>query len=144
MDVPEFAYALNGDVHIAYQVVGEGPPDIVFIWGPFSNLDLVWEHPPARRFIDRLASIGRVIMFDKRGTGLSDRAVPLPTLEEQMDDVLAVLKLIWTTKAETASRVRGRIEKVLDAAKAKGYRDSENPARATVKAGARPSSRHGL
>ena len=99
MDVPEFAYALNGDVHIAYQVVGEGPPDIVFIWGPFSNIEVVWEHPPARRTLERFSSIGRLIQFDRRGTGLSDRAVPLPTLEEQMDDVVAVLDAVGSENA---------------------------------------------
>jgi class 3 adenylate cyclase len=95
----EVHYARNDDVHLAYQTVGSGPPDIVFTWGPFSNLDLVWEHPPARRFLDQLASAGRLIMFDKRGTGLSDRAAALPTLEEQMDDVVAVLDAVGSDKA---------------------------------------------
>jgi class 3 adenylate cyclase len=96
--IPEIHYARNGGVHLAYQTVGTGPPDIVFIWGPFSNLDLVWEHPPARRFLEQLASIGRLIMFDKRGTGLSDRATELSSLEEQMDDVVAVLDAVGSDR----------------------------------------------
>jgi class 3 adenylate cyclase len=93
-EVPDIQYAVNGEVHLAYQTAGKGPPDILFIWGPFSNIELVWEHPPARRFLERLSSIGRSIMFDKRGTGLSDRAGELPILEEQMDDVVAVLDAV--------------------------------------------------
>jgi class 3 adenylate cyclase len=90
-EVPEVRYAKNGDIHLAYQVFGQGPPDLVFIWGPYSNVEIVWEHPGAARYLTRLASFSRVIHFDKRGTGLSDRAVDLPILEEQMDDVSAVL-----------------------------------------------------
>ena len=97
--VPDIRYAVNGDVHLAYQVVGDGPPDILFIWGPYSNIEVIWEHPPARRNLERFASIGRLIQFDRRGTGLSDRAVSLPTLEEQMDDVVAVLDAIGSEKA---------------------------------------------
>jgi class 3 adenylate cyclase len=99
IDVPDIQYAVNGDVHLAYQTAGTGPPDVVFIWGPFSNIEVVWEHPPARRFLERLASIGRLIHFDRRGTGLSDRAVSLPTLEDQMDDVVAVLDAVGAEKA---------------------------------------------
>jgi len=99
IDVPDIHYAKNGDVHLAYQTAGTGPPDIVFIWGPYSNIEVVWEHPPARRFLERMASIGRLIQFDRRGTGLSDRAVPLPTLEEQMDDVVAVLDAVESERA---------------------------------------------
>ena len=104
IDVPETRYAVNGDVHLAYQVVGKGPPDIVFIWGPFSNIEVVWEHPPARRSLERFSSFGRLIQFDRRGTGLSDRSVALPTLEEQMDDVVAVLDAVGT---DTAALVGG-------------------------------------
>ena len=98
IDMPDFEYALIGDVHLAYQVVGEGPPDILFIWGPYSNIEVIWEYPPARRTLERFSSIGRLIQFDRRGTGLSDRAVPLPTLEEQMDDVVAVLDAVGSEK----------------------------------------------
>src|SRR5438270_8750228 len=97
--MPDFEYALIGDVHLAFQLVGEGPPDILFICGPYSNIEVIWEYPPARRTLERFSSIGRLIMFDKRGTGLSDRAVPLPTLEEQMDDVVAVLDAVGSERA---------------------------------------------
>src|SRR5947209_18651640 len=97
--VPDFEYRLVGDVHLAYQAVGEGPPDILFSWGPYANIEVIWEHPPARRTLERFSSIGRLIQFDRRGTGLSDRAVPLPTLEEQMDDVVAVLDAVGSEKA---------------------------------------------
>jgi class 3 adenylate cyclase len=99
IEVPEIRYALNGDIHIAYQVVGHGQTDVVFIWGPYSNIEVVWEHPPARRFLERLASIGRLIMFDKRGTGLSDRAGEVPSLDDQMDDVTAVMEAVGSERA---------------------------------------------
>jgi pimeloyl-ACP methyl ester carboxylesterase len=90
---PETRYTKSGDLNIAYQVVGDGPFDL--LWAPawVSNIELVWEHPKARRFLERLASFSRFILFDKRGTGMSDR-VPndrLPTLEQRMDDARAVL-----------------------------------------------------
>ena len=97
--IPEIHYARNGDVHLAYQTAGTGPPDVVFIWGPYSNIEIVWEHPPARRFLERLSSIGRVIHFDRRGTGLSDRVGEMATLEEQMDDVVAVLDAVESERA---------------------------------------------
>jgi pimeloyl-ACP methyl ester carboxylesterase len=90
---PETRYAKSGDVHIAYQVLGEGPFDLVYVPGWVSNIEVVWQQPKARRFLERLASFSRLILFDKRGTGMSDR-VPndrLPTLEQRMDDVRAVL-----------------------------------------------------
>ncbi|HLJ21828.1 MAG TPA: alpha/beta hydrolase, partial [Stellaceae bacterium] len=88
---PETRYAKSGAVHIAFQVVGEGPFDLVFVPGFISNLDLMWENPTAARFLRRLAAFSRLILFDKRGTGLSDRVADLPSLEERMDDVRAVM-----------------------------------------------------
>jgi len=85
----ETRYARSGDTHIAYQVVGEGPLDLVFVMGWVSNLDYLWEGPSAR-FLTRLASFSRLILFDKRGTGLSDRVAELPSIEQRMDDVRAV------------------------------------------------------
>ena len=73
MDPPETRYARSGDVNIAYQVVGEGPLDLVFVMGWVSHLDYFWEEPSFARFLLRLASFSRLILFDKRGTGLSDR-----------------------------------------------------------------------
>lgn len=89
---PETQYAKAGNLNIAYQVVGEGPFDVLHIPGFVANVDLVWDEPLLAHFLRRLASFSRLILFDKRGTGMSDR-VPtdrLPTLEERMDDVLAV------------------------------------------------------
>ena len=93
MDVPQTRYARSGDVSIAYQIAGKGPIDIVFVMGWVSNIDEFWKEPGFARFLTRLAAFSRLILFDKRGTGLSDR-VPLdrlPTLEERMDDVRAVM-----------------------------------------------------
>ncbi len=90
MDPPETRYARSGDVRIAYQVVGNGPFDLVFVPGFVSNLDAFWETQYAQ-FFSRLAAFSRLILFDKRGTGLSDRDVGIATLEERMDDVRAVM-----------------------------------------------------
>jgi pimeloyl-ACP methyl ester carboxylesterase len=90
---PETRYAKSGDVNIAYQVVGEGPLDLVYVPGWISNVELMWDEPAHAHVLERLASFSRLILFDKRGTGLSD-PVPvdrLPTLEARMDDVRAVL-----------------------------------------------------
>jgi pimeloyl-ACP methyl ester carboxylesterase len=88
---PKTHYAKSGSVHIAYQVLGSGPLDLVIVPGFVSNIDLVWEWPPLARMIERLAGYARVILFDKRGTGLSDRVGGIPPLEERMDDVRAVM-----------------------------------------------------
>jgi class 3 adenylate cyclase/pimeloyl-ACP methyl ester carboxylesterase len=91
MDLPETRYAKSGDVRIAYQVTGSGPFDIVWVTGFVSNLDLEWESPPRARFFSRLSAFSRLIRFDKRGTGLSDRVSGMPHLEARMDDVRAVM-----------------------------------------------------
>src|SRR4051794_12223721 len=98
LDMPETRYAKSGDVHIAYQVVGKGDFDIVLVPGFVSHLELWWE-PPAARSLARLATFSRLILFDKRGTGLSDRAVGVPTLEERMDDVRAVMDAAGSKRA---------------------------------------------
>src|SRR5205807_9920409 len=93
MAAPETRYARSGDLHIAYQTVGDGPQDLVFVHGWISHIEHVWEEPSVARFFSRLASFTRLILLDKRGTGMSD-PVPLdllPTLEERMDDVRAVM-----------------------------------------------------
>jgi pimeloyl-ACP methyl ester carboxylesterase/DNA-binding winged helix-turn-helix (wHTH) protein/class 3 adenylate cyclase len=98
---PETHYAQSGDVNIAYQVVGSGDIDIVFVMGWISHLEYFWEHHLFASFLNRLASFSRLILFDKRGTGLSDR-VPvheLPTLEQRMDDVRAVMDAVGSEKA---------------------------------------------
>jgi pimeloyl-ACP methyl ester carboxylesterase/DNA-binding CsgD family transcriptional regulator len=92
-------YAKSDDVSIAYQVVGNGPLDLVFVMGWVSHLDWFWQEPRFARFLRRLAAFSRLILFDKRGTGLSDRAVGLPTLEQRMDDVRAVLDAAGSERA---------------------------------------------
>jgi pimeloyl-ACP methyl ester carboxylesterase/DNA-binding winged helix-turn-helix (wHTH) protein len=99
--MPETHYARSGDVNIAYQVVGDGPVDIVFVMGWVSHLEYFWREPRFAAFLRRLASFSRLILFDKRGTGLSDR-VPvnqLPTLEQRMDDVRAVMDAVGSRQA---------------------------------------------
>jgi pimeloyl-ACP methyl ester carboxylesterase len=98
---PETSYARSGDVNIAYQVVGEGPRDLVYVPGWVSNIEMMWEQPEMARFLERLASFSRLILFDKRGTGLSDRVSneELPTLEQRMDDVRAVLETVGSERA---------------------------------------------
>ena len=93
MDRPETRYARSGEYHIAYQVVGDGPVDLVYVPGWISHLDMYWEEPSVAHFLRRLASFSRLIVFDKRGIGLSDPvpAENMPNLEERMDDVRAVL-----------------------------------------------------
>jgi len=90
----ETHYARSGDLRIAYQVVGKGSLDLVFVPGFISNLDHYWDEPTLAHFLTRLGSFSRLILFDKRGTGLSDRLGALPTLEERMDDVRAVLDAV--------------------------------------------------
>src|SRR5687767_2197106 len=99
MDVRKTRYARSGEVHIAYQIVGDGPMDIVFAPGLISHLDHQWEDRPTARFYNRLASIGRLILFDKRGTGLSDRNVGMPTLEERMDEIRSVMDAAGSERA---------------------------------------------
>lgn len=98
---PETMYARSGDVNIAYQVIGDAPLDLVFVMGWVSHMEYFWREPTFARFLMRLASFSRLILFDKRGTGLSDR-VPidqLPTLEQRMDDVRAVMDAVGSERA---------------------------------------------
>jgi DNA-binding winged helix-turn-helix (wHTH) protein/pimeloyl-ACP methyl ester carboxylesterase len=92
-------YARSGDVNIAYQVIGDGPFDLVFVMGWVSHLEYFWAEPSFARFLRRLASFSRLILFDKRGTGLSDRVTALPTLEQRMDDVRAVMDAVGSERA---------------------------------------------
>lgn len=99
--LPDTRYVRNGDINIAYQVVGDGPVDIVFVMGWVSHLEYFWREPRVAHFFTRLASFSRLILFDKRGTGLSDR-VPineLPTLEQRMEDVHAVMDAVGSERA---------------------------------------------
>jgi class 3 adenylate cyclase len=96
---PEIRYARSGDVAIAYAVQGDGPSDLVFVHGFVGNLDFELENPYMRPFHDRLASFSRFVMFDRRGTGLSDRMREAPTLETRMDDLRAVLNAVGSESA---------------------------------------------
>ena len=99
--LPETQYARSGEVNIAYQVVGDAPLDLVFVMGWVSHMEYFWREPRFAKFLMRLASFSRLILFDKRGTGLSDR-VPiheLPTLEQRMDDVRTVMEAVGSEKA---------------------------------------------
>jgi class 3 adenylate cyclase len=101
--VPETRYAQSGEVHIAYQVVGTGARDLVLVLGYPNHLDMQWQEGGGSHrmgsFFHDLAAFTRLILFDKRGTGLSDRAVPMPTLEERMDDVRAVMDAAESERA---------------------------------------------
>jgi class 3 adenylate cyclase len=98
---PQTRYAKSGDVNIAYQVVGDGPVDLVYVPGWVSHVELAWELPDLVLGFERLASFSRLILFDKRGTGMSDPvpASELPTLEQRMDDVRAVLDAVGSARA---------------------------------------------
>jgi len=101
VDIPEIRFAKSGDVHIAYQVVGDGPVDLVFICDWIWNLELQWENPLCVRFLEGLSSFSRLLLFDKRGSGLSDRTVDLDlfTLEVRIDDVRAVMEAAASEQA---------------------------------------------
>ena len=96
---PETRYAKSGDVHIAYQVFGEGPLNVVFAPPGFTNVEHWWDEPDVSRWLLRLASYARVVMFDKRGTGLSDRVADFPGLDQRMDDLRAVMDAIGIEQA---------------------------------------------
>jgi len=95
----ETHYAKSGDVNTAYQAVGDGPRDLVVVPGWVSNIDLFWEETRVARFFERLASFSRLILFDKRGTGLSDRVADMPNLETRMDDVRVVMDAVSSEQA---------------------------------------------
>jgi class 3 adenylate cyclase len=112
----EVQYARSGDVNIAYQVVGDGPLDLVLVSGFVSHLEMDWEEARSARFLQRLASFSRLIRFDKRGTGLSDRPGGLPDLETRMDDVRAVMDAVGVERAAIFGYSEGGPMSVLFAA----------------------------
>jgi pimeloyl-ACP methyl ester carboxylesterase len=116
MKPTEPRYAVNGGVHIAYQVVGEGPVDLVYSPGIWSNLDVMWEWPAWARYLERLAAFSRLILFDMRGVGLSDRGPEPPTLERQMDDVGAVMDAVGSETAAVFGGARATAMTMLFAA----------------------------
>jgi class 3 adenylate cyclase len=101
MTPPETRYARSGDSHLAFQVIGDGPLDLVFFGTLVSHVELIWEEPSAARLFERLSSLGRLIIFDKRGVGMSD-PVPVnapPTLDERLEDVTAVMNAAGSEEA---------------------------------------------
>lgn len=114
--IPETRYALSGDISIAYQVFGSGPVDLVIVPGFISHVDLQWHQLGYREWMERLASFARVIVFDKRGTGASDRDVGDSTLEERMDDVRAVLDAVGSQRAAVLGYSEGGALAILLAA----------------------------
>jgi len=109
-------YATNGDVHIAYQVVGDGPFDLVYTPGIWSNLEIIWEWPAAAAYLERLASFSRLVLFDMRGVGLSDRGSQPPILELQADDITAVMDAARSEQAAVFGGARGAAATMLFAA----------------------------
>jgi class 3 adenylate cyclase len=99
VEIPETQYARSGDVNIAYQVTGDGPFDLVFVPGYVTHLELHWSIASFAPFLERLSSFARLIRFDKRGTGMSDRVGGAPTLETRMDDVRAVMDAVGSRRA---------------------------------------------
>src|SRR5919201_201286 len=99
MATPETRFAKAGDLSIAYQAVGRGDVDVILVPQWLSNIEQYWEHPAAAYFMRRIASFSRLILFDKRGTGLSDPIPHTQTLEERMDDVLAVMDAVGSERA---------------------------------------------
>ena len=99
MDLPDVRYARSGDVAIAYQVIGTGPPDVVFVRGITGDLISTWDQPLLVRHVEGLADCGRVLMLDKRGTGLSDRVREVQSLETTMDDIRAVMDAVGSERA---------------------------------------------
>lgn len=106
---PETKYARSGDVHIAYQVFGNGPLDLVFLSSWISQIEQIWAHPAGARFLTRLASFSRVICLDKRGGGLSDRVSGTPGIDERMDDVRAVMDAVGSERAALFGTSEGGI-----------------------------------
>jgi pimeloyl-ACP methyl ester carboxylesterase len=113
---PRTRYALSGDAHIAYQVFGEGEVDLVFVPGFVSNIEHYWEMPGVPRLLERMGSFARVVMFDKRGTGLSDPVADAPPLEQRMDDMQAVMDAVGLERAALFGISEGGPASVLFAA----------------------------
>jgi pimeloyl-ACP methyl ester carboxylesterase len=117
-EMPQVRFARNGDVHLAYQVLGDGPHDLVLVWGGPNHLDLLWETSHTTRLLRRLAAFSRLIHFDQRGTGLSDRfpVSELPTLEQRADDIAAVMNAAASERAVILGESDGGLPAMLFAA----------------------------
>lgn len=107
LTVPETRYTRCGTINIAYQVFGEGPENLVLVPGWVSNIDVMWEEPRLASYLRRLGTFARVMLFDKRGTGLSDRVTDAPMLEERMEDVHAVMQAVGAERAALVGSSEG-------------------------------------
>jgi class 3 adenylate cyclase/pimeloyl-ACP methyl ester carboxylesterase len=116
MALPATRYARSGEASIAYQVIGEGPLDLLFLPGWISQIEQLWELPALRRFLERLAQFGRLILFDRRGIGLSDRVAEEHTLEQEVRDALAVLDAAGSERAALFTYLLGGLVGALLAA----------------------------
>jgi pimeloyl-ACP methyl ester carboxylesterase len=116
MELARTPYSKSGDVRVAYQVIGSGPLDLVWVYGAAGNIELQWEFAEYARFATRLASFCRLICFDKRGTGASDRSVGIASLEERVDDVRAVMDAVGSQHAALLGQSEGGPMSVLFAA----------------------------
>jgi pimeloyl-ACP methyl ester carboxylesterase len=105
--VTDVRFAPSGDVHVAYRVVGDGPVDLVYAQGACTHLEVYWELPAFRRYCERLAEFSRLVLFDKRGMGMSDRVPGATTLEERMDDVRAVMDAVGSERAVVMGESEG-------------------------------------
>jgi pimeloyl-ACP methyl ester carboxylesterase len=104
-EMPETRFTKVGDIDIAYQVIDRADGlDLVFVPGWVSHLEVMWELPEFARFLDRLAAMGRLLLFDKRGTGLSDRIAGVPALERRADDIAAVMDAVFAEELRAAFR----------------------------------------
>lgn len=113
---PPIRYARSGELHIAYQMVGDGPPDLIWVPGSLSHLSMDWEHPGRARFLERIGSFCRLIRLDRRGQGLSDRPTDIVTLDERMDDVRAVMDAAGSERAAILGDSEGGVLACLFAA----------------------------
>src|SRR5512141_2920013 len=96
---PPVLYAKSGDIYVAYTVTGSGPVDLVWCPGALSHLELEWDNPYYRQLWERLGSFVRLINFDKRGTGMSDRPAGIATLQDRIDDIRAVMDAAKSERA---------------------------------------------
>jgi class 3 adenylate cyclase len=105
--VTEVRFARSGEVNVAYRVVGDGPTDLVYAQGSYTHLDVYWELPAFRHYCERLAEFSRLILFDKRGYGMSDRVPGATTLEERMDDIRAIMDAVGSERAAIIGESEG-------------------------------------
>jgi class 3 adenylate cyclase len=114
--MPGTRYARSGDLHIAYQIRGDGPKDLLYVPSWISQLEHYWDEPTVARYFTRLTTFSRLIMFDRRGSGMSDPLPRAPTLEEQMDDIIAVLDAAGSQRTAVFALLEGGALAILFAA----------------------------